>query len=53
MKWLLATNLFILGCGVLQTFGSLWYFKQGMIKFGVLYFLYALTNYVLWWCKGE
>ena len=53
MKWFLTTNLFVFACGVLQTLGALQYFKQGAYKFGILYFLYALTNFVIWWCKGE
>ena len=53
LKWFLATNLFVFGCAILQTLGSFWYFKNGLIKFGILYFLYALTNYVIWFMKGE
>lgn len=53
MKWFLSTNLFVFAVGILQTCGAVQYFKQGTFKFGVLYFLYALTNFVIWVCKGE
>lgn len=53
IKWFLATNLFIFGCAILQTCGAMWYFRTGSIKFGILYCLYASTNYVIWICKGE
>ena len=51
--WFISSNLFVLAVGVLQTLGAFKYFKDGMIKFGILYFLYALTNFVIWWCRGE
>lgn len=53
MKWFLSTNLFVFAVGILQTFGSIKYLNDGSPKFAILYFLYALTNFVIWWCKGE
>ena len=53
MKWFLATNLFVFAVGILQTAGSIKYLKDGSPKFAILYFLYALTNFVIWACKGE
>ena len=53
LKWLLSTNLFVLLVGILQTLGSAQYAKNGAWKFAILYFLYALTNFVIWFCKGE
>jgi len=52
-KQFLATNLFVFAVGVLQSFGAIKYFKDGNPKFAILYFLYALTNFVIWGCKGE
>ncbi len=46
-------NWFVFSCGVLQAAGSAMYFYQGKPKFATLYFLYALTNFVLCWMKGE
>ena len=53
MNWFIKTNLFIFSVALLQTLGAFGYWKQGQWKFGLLYFLYALTNIVLWLCKGE
>jgi len=53
IKWFLSTNLFVFAVGILQTLGAFKYFKDGSFKFGLLYFLYALTNFVIWFCKGE
>ena len=53
IKWLLGTNLFVLACGILQAMGAAWYYNGGKPKFALLYFLYALTNFVIWWMKGE
>ena len=52
-KWFLTTNLFVFAVGILQTCGAWKYLKDGSVKFALLYFLYALTNFVIWWCKGE
>jgi len=51
--WFIATNLFVFAVGILQIAGSFKYLKDGNIKFAILYFLYALTNVVIWVCKGE
>ena len=53
IKWFLSTNLFVFAVGILQTLGAFKYFKDGAFKFGLLYFLYALTNFVIWFCRGE
>jgi hypothetical protein len=52
-KSFLATNLFVFAVGVLQLLGAVKYFKDGSLKFAILYFLYALTNFVIWICRGE
>lgn len=41
------SNWFILTVGVLQCFGAAQSIINGQIWFGVLYFLYGLTNFVL------
>ena len=46
-------NWFVLSVGVLQTLGAVMYFSNGKVKFALLYFLYALTNFVIFWMKGE
>ena len=53
MKWFCTTNLFVFAVGILQAAGSVKYLKDGNPKFAILYFLYALTNFVIWACKGE
>ena len=53
MKWFLASNLFVFSVGILQILGSFKYLKDGMWRFALLYFLYALTNFVIWACKGQ
>ena len=40
-------NLFILSVGILQTLGAGQYFLDKSWKLGGLYFLYALTNFIL------
>ena len=51
--WFIATNLFVFAVGILQVAGSVKYLKDGNVKFAILYFLYALTNIVIWVCRGE
>ena len=46
-------NWFVFSVGILQTLGACLYFTQGKIKFSILYFLYALTNFVIFIMKGE
>jgi len=46
-------NWFVFSVGILQTLGASLYFFQGKPKFAVLYFLYGLTNFVIFWMKGE
>jgi len=53
LKWFLATNLFVFAVGILQSVGAIKYWKDGSPKFAILYILYAMTNFVIWWCKGE
>jgi len=52
-KQFLNTNFFIFSVGLLQALGAIKFLKDGSPKFALLYFLYALTNFVLWACKGE
>ena len=40
-------NWFIFGCGALQLLGAIQYWCTGKLWFGVLYLLYALTNFVI------
>lgn len=53
MQWFLSTNLFVFAVGILQMLGSFKYIQDGSPKFAILYFLYGLTNFVIWWCNGE
>ena len=46
-------NWFIFTVGVLQTLGAMQYFLDHRWKLGGLYFLYALTNFILCTFKGE
>ena len=46
-------NWFVFAVGILQSAGAGWYWYGGKPKFALLYFLYALTNFVIFWMKGE
>ena len=46
-------NWFVFSVGILQTLGAMFYVSQGKWKFGLLYFLYALTNFVIFIMRGE
>jgi len=46
-------NWFVFSVGVLQSAGAWLYVTQGKYKFALLYFLYGLTNFVIFWMKGE
>jgi len=46
-------NWFVFAVGILQSLGAGCYFLNGKTKFALLYFLYALTNFVIFWMKGE
>ena len=46
-------NWFVLSVGILQTVGAVTYFFSSKPKFALLYFLYALTNFVIFAMRGE
>jgi len=46
-------NWFIFAVGLMQSAGALQYVVVGRWKLGALYFLYALTNFILCTFKGE
>ena len=46
-------NWFVLSVGILQVMGAVYYHTTGKPMFGILYFLYALTNFVIFAMKGE
>lgn len=53
IQWFLKSNLFLFACGILQLGGSVTFLIRKQPLFGILYFLYALTNFVLWIAKPQ
>ena len=40
-------NWLVVACGLLQAGGAVWFCCNGNIRFGMLYGLYSLTNFIL------
>ena len=46
-------NWFVFIVGMIQMGGTAFYIHNGKPMFGMLYFLYALSNFVIFFMKGE